>query len=254
VHFDPQLVNDLLRDTGAPLWTANRPPVLLWLVVEDAQGRHRVTPESNPALLDAVAEHLERRGVPSIVPLHDLQDTVALSVHDLWQLDETAIARASGRYGVANVLVGRVTALPEDRWMSDWLYLVDDDSIAASFYGEEMPTFGAPAIDLVADHMAARYAVATEGGGASVLVRVDALSGYLDYRQVLQYFESIELIDAAWPAYVEGDSVVFRLSAQAEAEQLHRIIALNRRLERLEAPEPLERGPLNQALAYRWLP
>jgi hypothetical protein len=255
VYFDPQPVNEVLRDAGAPLWTANRPPVLVWLVAEDADGRHRVTPDSNPALLEAVAEHLERRGVPAIAPLHDLQDTVALSVHDLWQLDEIAIGRASQRYGVTDVLVGRITALPGERWMGDWLYLLDDASISASFYGDETATLGAGAVDMVADDMAARYAIAAEGGGgASVLVRVDALSAYPDYRQVLQYFEGIELIDAAWPAYVEGDSVVFRLSAQAEAEQLHRIIALNRRLERQEFPEPLERGPLNQALVYRWIP
>jgi hypothetical protein len=137
--------------------------------------------------------------------------------------------------------------------MSDWLYLLDDDGTAASFYGEETPAFGAPMVNLVADDMAARYAVAAEaGGGQSVLVRVDALGDYPDYREVQRYFEGIELIDAAWPAYVEGDSVVFRLSSQADPEQLHRIIALNRRLERQESPAPLERGPLNQALAYRW--
>ena len=255
VHFDPQLVNERLRDAGAPLWTANRPPVLVWLVAEDAGGRHRVTRDTNPALLEAIAEQLERRGVPAIYPLLDLEDTIELTVHELWQLDEIAISRASQRYGVANVLVGRVTALPEDRWMGDWLYLIDQDSAAASFYGDETPTFSARAIDLVADHMAARYAVAAEsGGGGSVLVRVDALDGYPDYRQVLQYFEAIELVDAAWPAYVENDSVVFRLSAQADPEQLHRIIALNRSFQRQESPAPLDRGPLNQALAYRWVP
>ena len=255
VDFDPQLVNELLRDAGAPLWTANRPPVLVWLVADEGSRRQTVTRGSHPQLFDAIEEQLARRGVPAVYPLYDLQDTVALSVHDLWQQDQLAIARASQRYGVADILVGRVTALPGERWMGDWLYLREDDAASASFYGEETAAFSTAAVDLVADQMAARYAVAAGGGsGESVLVRVDALGAYPDYRAVLQYFEGIELVDAAWPAYVEGDSVVFRLSAQAEPEQLHRIIALDRRLLREESPEPLERGPLNQALAYRWSP
>ena len=254
VSFDAQLVNEVLRDAGAPLWTANRPPVLVWLVAEDDTGRHRVNRDSNPELFDALAEQLERRGVPAVYPLYDLEDTVALSVHELWQLDDIAIANASQRYGVVNVLIGRLTALPDDKWMGDWLYIAERDALETSFYGEQAATFSTTAVDLVADSMAARYAIAANAGGASVLVRVDQLGEYGAYREVLQYLEDIELIDAAWPAYVEGDSVVFRLSAQAEPEQLHRIIALNRRLQRQESPPPLERGPLNQALAYRWLP
>jgi hypothetical protein len=254
VHFDPQMVNDLLRDAGAPLWTANRPAVLVWLVAEDETGRHPVTLESNPDLLDAISRELERRGVPVVYPLHDLEDTLAVSVHDLWQLDQTPIGRASRRYGIENILVGRITALPMERWMGDWLYLNDQDTAGGSFYGEQTAVFSARAVDIIADRMAARYAVAAGFGGEEVLVRVDAVSAYSDYRQVLRYLEGIELVDAAWPAYVEGESVVFRLSAQADAEQLHRIIGLNRRLQRLEFPEPLDRGPVNLVLAYEWLP
>ncbi|MEP5764979.1 MAG: DUF2066 domain-containing protein [Halieaceae bacterium] len=253
VHFDPQLVNDLLRGAQAPLWTANRPPLLVWLIVDDAQGRHVANRESNPQLIEALSFELERRGVPAVFPLYDLQDTVALNTHDLWTMDPLAIFRASQRYQVANVLIGRMTALGDDRWMGDWLYLYEDADVADSFYGQPIPTFSAVAVDLVADRMASRYAVAAgDSQSAEVLIRVDALADYADYRKVLMYFENIELIDAAWPAYLEGDSVVFRLHAQADAEQLHRIIALNRRLQRQETPLPLRHGPLNTALAYRW--
>ncbi len=253
VHFDPQLVNERLLEAQAPLWTTNRPPLLVWLVVDDGSARRFATAESDPMLFERLALELERRGVPPVYPLYDLQDTLALGVHDLWRMDELAIYGASQRYGVANVLAGRLTALPGDRWMGDWNYLHNQESAAASFYGEAAPVFSANAIDFVADRMAERYAVAAGAlQGQEVLVRVDEVTDFSQYRQVLELFESIELIDEAWPAYLEGESVVFRLSAQAEPDQLDRIVSVNRRLERLDAPTPLKRGPLNLDLVYRW--
>lgn len=255
VHFDPQLVNDLLLEAGAPLWTANRPPLLVWLVVDDGAGRRLATEETDPALFQRLAHELERRGVPAVYPLYDLQDTLALDAEQLWRMDELAIQGASRRYGVVNVLAGRMTALPGDRWMGDWVYLHNRDSSAASFYGEAAAVAAANMADFVADHMAQRYAVAAGASrGQEVLVRVDALGDFAQYRQVLRLFQQVELVDDVWPAYLEGESVVFRLSAQAEPEQLDRIVSLSRRLERLEAAEPLRRGPINLDLVYRWNP
>ncbi len=255
VHFDPQLINDLLLQASAPLWTANRPPLLIWLVVDDGAGRRLATAETHPALFERLAQELERRGVPAVYPLYDLQDTVALDVHELWRMDELAIFGASQRYGIANVLAGRLTTLPGERWMGDWIYLHNQDSSSASFYGEAAPVFSAAMVDAVADRMAERYAVAAgTSRGQDVLVRVDAIRDFAQYRQVLQLFENVELVDDAWPAYLEDESVVFRLSAQAEPEQLDRIVSLNRRLQRLDAAQPLRRGPLNLDLVYRWNP
>lgn len=254
VHFDAQLVNDLLRDAQAPLWTANRPPVLVWMVVSDENGRRPATAEANPEFFQQIEQSLDRRGVPAVFPLNDLEDTVAVSVEGLWALDEGAILRASERYGVANVLAGRIRAMPDGRWLGDWRYLAGGQSLGTSFYGEEVPEFTASVVDFVADRMAGRYAVAGDNKALEVLVRVDALADFGELRRVLDYFQSIELVNAAWPAYLEGDSVVFRLAAQAEPDQLARIIQLNRRLQPLDAPESLRRGPINLDLVYQWNP
>ena len=253
IHYDAQLVTDLMTGAQQSLWTANRPPALIWLVVDDGASRSFANAETHPELIAALTSELDRRGVPAVFPLQDLQDAVTLGIHDLWRLDKLAIYRASQRYKVGNVMVGRLTALSDGRWMGDWLYLREDADSATSFYGEELQEFSAAGIDFLADHMAQRYAVAAGSSlEKAVLIRVDALGDYSDYREVLAYFEGIELVDAAWPAYVEGGSIVFRLQAQAEAEQLHRIFALNRKLRRLDSPTPLPRGPINTQLTYRW--
>ena len=254
VHFDPQLVNDVLRDAQAPVWTANRPPLLIWLVVSDSSGRRPATPETSPQLYERLQQELDRRGVPASFPLNDLQDTTAVTTEQLWQLDEPAILAASERYSVSNILVGRLRQMSDGSWQGDWAFIRDRDSVTSSFYREEVPVFTANIVDFIADRMASRYAVAGEDQALEVLVRVDAVAEFADLQRVLRYFESIELINAVWPAYLEGDSVVLRLAAQAEPEQLARIVQLNRRLEPVPAPEPLRRGPIKLDLVYRWNP
>jgi hypothetical protein len=255
VHFDPQQINDLLLEASAPLWTANRPALLVWLVIDDGSQRRFATSDSDPQLFERLTQELERRGVPAVYPLYDLQDTLSLDVQDLWRMNELAIFSASRRYGIADVLVARLTGLPGERWMGDWIYLYNQTSSAASFYGEPVPVFTANAVDFVADRMANRYAVAAGNSqDLEVLVRVDAVTDFVQYQAVLGLLENIELVDDAWPAYLEGESVVFRLSAQADPEQLDRIVSLNRRLQRLDAAVPLRRGPLNLDLVYRWNP
>ena len=254
VHFDPGTVNELLRAAGAPLWTANRPPLLLWLVVDEADSRAIATPDTHPLLFEQLQGELERRGVPVSQPLYDLQDTLAVSVDELWRLDELAVFRASERYGAADVLVGRLRALSGDRWMGDWVYLHNRESAAGSFYGEALPVFSADLVDFVANRMATHYAVDVDSDAMEVLVRVDAIDSFDAYRAVLRYFEQIELVDDAWPAYLEGDSVVFRLAGQADPASLQRILSLNRRLELQTEPAPLARGPVHLDLVYRWIP
>ncbi len=255
IHYDSQLIIELLTQAQQPFWTANRPPVLIWLVVDDAFGRRFAAADTHPELMESLQIELQRRGVPAVFPLQDLQDAVAVNIHDVWKLDSLAIYRASQRYAVGNILVGRLIAMSDGRWMGDWLYLQEGESAAISFYGKALEPSSVAAIDFIAEQMAERYAVAAGTSlGEDVLIRVDNLKDYAAYRAVVEYLEGIELVDSAYPTYVEGDSMVFRLRAQAEAEQLHRIIALSRNLRRQKSALPLAGSTEIAQLVYRWNP
>ena len=255
IHYDSQLITELLTQAKQPLWTANRLPVLIWLVVDDSGGRRFGAADTHPQWMESLQTGLQRRGVPAVFPLQDLQDAMMVSIHDLWKLDTLAIYRASQRYAVGNILVGRLSAMSDGRWMGDWLYLQEGESTTNSFYGKALEPTSIAAIDFVAERMANRYAVvAGVSRGENVLIRVDNLKDYGAYRAVVQYLENIELVDSAYPAYIEGDSMVFRLRAQAEAEQLHRIIALSHNLRRQVSAPPLSGATELAQLVYRWNP
>lgn len=254
MHYDSQLITTLLKEARQPLWTANRPPLLVWLVVDDAEGRRYATADSHPQLIAELQAGFNRRGLPAVFPLYDLEDTRNVSIHDLWRLNALAVYHGSRRYDVSTMLVGRMTAQSDGRWMGDWLYLGEGDRLASSFYGRDLHQLSAAGVDFVADHLAQRYAVAAgQSQGVDVLVRVDALYSYMDYRQVVTYFEGIELIETAYPAYVDGTSMIFRLRAQADAEQLRRLFSLNRRLRPGDTSVGLNVGD-GVELVYQWIP
>jgi hypothetical protein len=254
-EFDPDLVTGILARTMLPLWTANRPPVLVWLVVDDANGRRLADRASHPRLTEVVEAEFQRRGVPVQFPLYDLEDTLAVSVHDLWQLDSLSIYTASRRYGSENVLAGRLRSLTGERWMGDWLYLWQDESRGATGYGDALGDFVSSGVHVAAEAMAARYSVAPTGNtGDGILVRVDGLRHFGDYRASLEYLETVELVERAVVEYADGETVVFRVNAQLQSEQLQRMIAFKKKLELREQFEPLEPGLPEAELVYQWNP
>jgi hypothetical protein len=219
VQFDERLVTELVLAAGLPLWTANRPPVLLWLVVDDRDGRQFAGADFPEGLRELVQQEFDRRGVPVVFPLLDLQDATSLSVQDVWELRSLPVMRASERYDVADILVGRITETSQGQWLGEWMY--------------------------------------TGQGGRSeqsgIRLRVDGLASFADYRAVVDYLESVELIDAVHAKFVSGDAAVLQLSAQASAEQLRRIIGLSRHLLPVDTPLPLA-GAQPTDLDYQWIP
>lgn len=246
-EFDHAYVARLVREAGLPFWTANRPEVLVWLVAEDAGGRYFVNGDSAPELTAQLLAAFSRRGVPVQVPLYDLADSTMITPEDVWQLNGSALRAASGRYHVQDVIGGRLATLSDGSIAGDWAYLHGDDRIDRSVSASERGEFLRGGAGIVAEGMAARYAVASSVlDTGSVGISVAGVNSYADYAAVVAWLESLELIDSADVAWVRGDMIELRLQAQGDAGQLARIIELNKRL----LPEPANAAA--SQLNYRW--
>ncbi len=236
LEFDGSYVTNLVKRAGAPLWTANRPTVLAWVVVEDEQGRHFINRDSAPQQAQMLVEAFSRRGVPVQLPVFDLADTAAVSLDDAWRLDATVIQAASVRYNAGDIVVGRLASPSEGQSLGEWSYLHQDEHINRSVTVSDLPMFLREGVDVVAGGLAARYAVAPTGGGASgVRISVSGVSSYADYAAIVKWLGGLELVDYANIEKIQGDRIDLRLQAQADATQLAATIELNSRL----VPVPL---------------
>ena len=246
-EFDDSVISNLVARAGVPLWTANRPDVLVWMVIEGGQGRQFLNRESSPQMMSRVMEEFTRRGVPAQLPLYDLNDAAAISVDELWRLNAGSVTGASQRYGVQDILAGRLATLSNGSWVGDWSYFSGSSRVDRSIRVGNPEAFLQAGVSLVAQEMSARYAVApSRGVSQGVKVLVSGVSGYGDYASVVTWLEGLELIEYANVESIRGDSIQLNLVAQADANQLAAIIELNEHLLPTRTPDSAVQ------LSYQW--
>jgi uncharacterized protein len=256
-EFDGSYVTNLVKRAGAPLWTANRPTVLAWVVVEDERGRRFIGKDSAPQEAQILIEEFSRRGVPVQLPVFDLADTAGVSPEDAWRLDTTILQAASVRYNVGNVVAGRVATLSGGQLTGDWSYLQQDEHTSRSVTVPDLRSFLREGVDLVAGELVRRYAVAPRGGGTrGVRISVSGVSSYTDYAAIVKWLDSLELVDHANLELIQGDRIELQLQAQAQASQLASTIELNNRLVPIPIPIPASETEAglesNVQLSYQW--
>ncbi len=246
IEFSPDVVTGLVTSAGAPLWTANRPATLIWMAVDRTDGRHFMAPSTD--LYTALEKAFEQRGLPLRFPLQDLQDTGALAVDDLWRLNGPALANATARYGNQHILAGRMSQLSTGRWLGDWSYISDQGRVDRRVEAVDAAALATTGSTLVAEALAARYAVATTATVSdSVLMQVQGITDFDQYRALVHWLEGLELVKHANVEVMQEDTLTLRLVAQAAAEQLRPTIELNRQLEAIKLSNP------DVDLLYRWL-
>jgi hypothetical protein len=244
-EFGAAYVNGLLTDAGLPLWTANRPRVLVWMAIERDGERQLVSSLESPELAAQLLSEFERRGVPARLPLYDLRDATAVSLEDVWGQRGSKIAAASARYGVEDILIGRAVAVSTGEWTGDWSYLSGAQRLDRSGNAAAATGFLQTGVNMVAEEMASRYAVAPSGTVADrIPMVVSGVLEFSDYTAIVNWLESLELIEHANLQHISGDRIELGLDAGAAAEQLATIIELNKRL------QPVAAAP--GELVYQW--
>lgn len=264
-NYSRGAVESLLRQAGLPLWPANRPAVLVWLVTDDLQaGRQLVSLQGNSELSLAVRKEAAARGLPLVAPLLDLEDQVALNADDLWNLDQSVIEEASARYGAGAILVGRYSQVSSGRWLASWTLLHKQDRRVFDAEGETDAEVVNAALNYTSDYLAGIYAISTRGGAAADLVVMDIeqVDGFADYVKALAYLQGLAMVRELEVVAVDSTQVRVALRTEGQISQLQGALELDYRLSLVTpatgsgtvalpqelAPSGSEQNPLR----YRW--
>ncbi len=248
LSYDELAVQSLLRDAGLPLWTANRPTVLTWLVLNDG-GRRRFAGAADPPVAEeALRASFGLRGVPLQTPLLDLEDTARLSPGEAWRQSSTALLEASQRYRDTELLAGRVARMSDGRWTGDWKMLYEGRWINRSVSGVTLAQFTDAGAALAAETLAKRYAVTLlDAVDRRHRVTLRGIRSYGDYQAAQSALASLEAVRRVVPERLLGDQVSLRVEADADLVQLARIIELDSRF--VPSGEP---GG-DEGLFYEWI-
>lgn len=249
-HFDPSSVLRLLREAGLPVWAADRPSVLAWIVLEQG-GERRLIAETDPvggAVADGLRRRARARGLELAVPLMDLRDS-ALSPAAAWGLFWEDINAASARYAPDLVLVGRIRQQDGSGWRSVWDLRAQGAAAPLRLYdlpvagprtqrilaGETLfdafrrsgPTpaaLAAAAVDTVASTLAQRFAVHGQLGAIDAVVRNAQTPGR--YAALMAYLQSREYIERVDVVAVRPDAIGLRLHSRSSPAQLGELLGM----------------------------
>lgn len=238
-EFDDAFVRSLFRDHSVLYWEQRRPPVVVWLALDEPFSRRFAARADDVDLLSPSLERFRQRGVEVRFPLLDLADAATLSVNAIWQRDFEQIRRASARYGTQHSLVGRWIDLSDGSKLVDWYYVGPERIENQQFRNSDLNDIWERGVDLVVDAMRDSLAVTLQQfeTAEAIAVTVRGVRSYADYRAISRVFEELgQLIDLRIDS-LDGDTVNYRVVGVSSAEQVARLIPLRSGL----LPQPVTR-------------
>lgn len=280
--FDERRVRDLLQRTGFTLWTGRRPQLLLWIAENHTErGVRLVSRAEQRPLIEKLRQASERRGLPMMMPLMDLQDQMAITPRDVWGRFEQEIMQASARYPTEGVVSARVFRQAVDA--SEGILLEPEDESATRYLPEELEADAAyhymlearvsigdmrfvevieaadegdlmtEFVNRVADRVSALFIGGTTEGASEVLVRVQ---GVQQLAQVLQAEQMLsqqgQVYRVQLRRYQQG-TAEFAVQLNGGASWLAQALEFERRIEREALNPDADSAASEVALEYRWV-
>ena len=240
--FNPDAVDELMRQLQLPRWRTDRKPIVLWVVLDDGSGRE-LQPLEYQYLWDTVESVADQRGLPVAWPglSEAMKQTVDLQL--LWGgYTDQLLLDGSASDGVVAVAARREG--PE--WNLRWTF---SDASATSSWRTRDRELSVALVDGV--HQLTGLVASINSLGAAGLgqwqaeLLVAGLRGRDDYARALGYLQGLSLVEAVAVTRAGESGVGFRLELNAEPGYLHSTLQRDGRM----APDT-EAGDD----VYRWIP
>lgn len=239
-HFDVQALSNALMAAGAPVWPLSRPALLLWLVTPSGIANEALA----PGLLQAAAT----RGLPLKLPVGG----DAVSAADIRGRFLQPVWDASHGYGTD--LVAMAIVYPGSpvrvRW---WLYQKTVELAQGEESGADMATVQNLLVDKLTDIVVARYAV-TSGAGGQFEVVVDAVPDLSAWRDLDLFLRGLAGVTHVNVMEVAGARVRWSLEFSGAADQLRRLLLVNRHVAACDQPHMEEAADAKVPLNFCWQP
>ena len=231
VIFAGNLIDQLLRNAGEPIWGKSRPLILIWQAVEEDTQRQFLNQDSGawPVLVERV---MSERGLPVLWPTLDLADELVLPLEKLWGLFKQDIQVASSRYQADAVVAGRLSPASEEGWSYSGILFHQQTTLALSAQAEDAEGVLRLVADQVASYFASQYAVETNAVAQpqGFQLQVTGVENFASYHELLMYLNSKVAINNVSLLKVDGTRLTLALDLAADWQQVWSVMALDKRL------------------------
>ncbi|WP_438970044.1 DUF2066 domain-containing protein [Methylophaga sp.] len=249
LSFDPDGVNQAIRNLGLPVWGRIRPDILTWIAIK--QNSKQTLLGSDNVSSNAV-EYLDnaarKRGLPLLLPLMDLEDQFKVNFDTVWQQDASSIQSASMRYGADIILMSQVM-LNDATAKIEWAAIISGDVKKWQSQGTLQEAFELGMGEL-ADMLSSRFSqTLNESQPNQILsVQVSDVLDYGDFTRLMRYLRQLDYITDIEVINLNDQKLDLAVAFDGSLDVLERTLAVGRML----AEETRFDG--NDAKQYRLLP
>lgn len=190
VDFDPQRVDALLAERNLPRLGRERPSILLWLAVENAEG---IGLDADPVLEAEIAEQGRRLGLDIVRPLGDLQDLAEIEAIDIRGGFLDSAEPSARRYGAGLIAM---LDLRQTRagWEGRWFWRLDGLDAGLHSQAPSRERALSAGLERLLATLVDRFGVlpGLEGGTRRILV--EGIDEEVQYVEVLRYLSSLSVV------------------------------------------------------------
>jgi len=225
VEFLPQAVNGLIQAMRLPIWNPQRPPLTIWLMIDDGFSR-RIMPIDFEYVWNGMAEAAEARGMPLIRPQPDEQGDYAVDLQLLWGGYTEELADS----GPADALL--VAALQEGpEWTVRFNLAYTGSSWSWRIRNSDLQDALVDGMNQAIDDISAVNSIAaSDQGHWRFEIAVTGLTSAGDYARCLSYLQGLSLVDSVGVMAAGPGRVHFVLSLNALPDYLLRALVSGGRL------------------------
>jgi len=236
VQFAKATVDELMRTLDLPIWPANRPEVLVWVLEQTASGYRFVEGADLPPALQNSFQH---RGLPFQLPLYDLGDQLALSSLAAWSLNQQQLQDAAKRYGVDHWLVLRYSQLASGAVRGSW-YLAGrtgnfdgESALLNTLQVASSDAFLSESVDQVVDRFAGKMAYFADAEADLFRLVVENIGSFAAFTQLNSFLAGLEIVNNVKVRSIDGETLVLDLATEGESRVLLRALNKEPRLSRV---------------------
>lgn len=246
VQFDPEAINNLLKDANVPVWGHNRPLILTWITLNTPQHPTDIIDSSN-SLEDAFKVAARSRGLPVIFPIMDAMELASISASDIETQELPAIQKASLRYASDAILTGSIKQVDKD-YTSHWQLIMGNEDWSWDVNAKTMPEVLSTIVDNIANTLAPRYATSVTGVIQSqVTLHVMGVKEQTDLLKLMKYLQQLSPVAEVQLENVNGDEIVLAVSLTGSQQALVKAISADKTL----IAEP-GTSAQDDVLQYKW--
>ncbi|MBL4783197.1 MAG: DUF2066 domain-containing protein [Porticoccaceae bacterium] len=233
VQFAKATIDGLMRTLDLPIWPANRPEILVWVVEQTDTGYRFV---EGPELPQDLLASFQQRGLPVQLPLYDLGDQLALNSLGAWSLNREKLNDAVKRYGIDHWLVLRYSEISTGAIRGSWYLAARNGSFAGegavlnTLQADSAADFLQASVDQVVDHLAGQLAYFADAEANLFRVVVENVRSFAAYSQLNAFLAGLEIVNGIKVRSIAGDTVTLDLATEGESRVLLRALNKEARL------------------------